>query len=433
MTSTVDDKVSILIVDDNSVNRQVLTFILQDHYLNLQTADDGVQCLEWLKKQHFDLVLLDLNMPLKSGFDVLEEIQSNKLYHRPAFIVVSADNNPTTISRALKLGASDYVTTPFNRDELMARVRTHLALHSREQDLEDRVQTRTAELEAANQELKETQSQLILAAKMASLGQLSAGIAHEINNPIGYIRSNMTSLMDYTQQIAKLLHLYIDAEKYISDPDTLGKIEQYKKSIQLEFLDEDVPQLIKDSLTGAQRVKDIATDLKVFSHPEQHNWEALDLRECFNSVLNIVNSEVKYKADIQLHIAPEVPPLECITPQIYQVMTNLLVNAAQSIDGHGNIDIQVTLPIKPQNRVKIVISDTGSGMSEEVASRIFDPFFTTKGVGEGTGLGLSVSYGIIESHGGHIHVSSKLGEGTSFTVLLPIVQKPVNALVTDDV
>ncbi|MGH1372649.1 MAG: response regulator [Cellvibrionaceae bacterium] len=425
MINTVDDKVSILIVDDNSVNRQVLTFILQDHYLNLQTADDGVQCLGALQSQHFDLVLLDLNMPLKSGFDVLEEIQSNKLYHRPAFIVVSADNNPTTISRALKLGASDYVTTPFNRDELMARVRTHLALHSREQDLEDRVRTRTAELETANRELKETQSQLILAAKMASLGQLSAGIAHEINNPIGYIRSNMTTLEDYTDQIAKLLRLYSDAEKHISDPTALEAIRQYKDKIQLEFLKEDVPQLITDSLTGAQRVKDIATDLKVFSHPEQHNWEALDLRECFNSVLNIVNSEVKYKAEIQLQVADEVPSIECITPQIYQVMTNLLVNAAQSIEGHGTIDIQVSLPIRPHNRVKVVISDTGSGMSEEVASRIFDPFFTTKAVGEGTGLGLAVTYGIIEGHSGHIHVSSTLGEGTSFTVLLPITQKQV--------
>lgn len=432
MSTSVDDKVSILIVDDNSVNRQVLTFILQDHYLNLQTANDGVQCLELLSKQHFDLVLLDLNMPLKSGFDVLEEIQANKLYHRPAFVVVSADNNPTTISRALKLGASDYVTTPFNRDELMARVRTHLALHSREQDLEDRVQQRTAELESANKELQETQSQLILAAKMASLGQLSAGIAHEINNPIGYIRSNMNTLMDYTQQIAELLHLYIDSEKHISDSATLDALGQHKKNIQLDFLEEDVPQLIKDSLTGAQRVKDIATDLKVFSHPEQHNWEALDLRECFNSVLNIVNSEVKYKADIELHIAPDIPEIECITPQIYQVMTNLLVNAAQSIDGHGTIKIDVTLPVRPQNRVKIIISDTGSGMSEEVVSRIFDPFFTTKGVGEGTGLGLSVSYGIIENHGGQVNVTSAIGEGTSFTVLLPITQKTIGTLVAED-
>ncbi len=224
----------------------------------------------------------------------------------------------------------------------------------------------------------------------------------------------------------------MNAEEHISSPAALEELQRYKKKIQLEFLEEDIPQLITDSLTGAQRVKDIATDLKVFSHPEQHNWEALDLRECFNSVLNIVNSEVKYKADIQLHIAPDIPSIECITPQIYQVMTNLLVNAAQSIDGHGTIDIQVTLPIRPLNRVKIVITDTGSGMSNEVASRIFDPFFTTKGVGEGTGLGLSVSYGIIESHGGHIHVSSVLGEGTSFTVMLPISQKSVRTLVPED-
>jgi two-component system, NtrC family, sensor kinase len=425
---TLDDKMSILIVDDNSVNRQVLTFILQDHYRNLHTAENGAQCLEHLRKHNYDLVLLDLNMPLKSGFDVLEEIQSEKSIQRPAFIVVSADNNPTTISRALKLGASDYVTTPFNRDELIARVRTHLTLHSREQDLEERVQQRTAELEATNRELQETQGQLILAAKMASLGQLSAGIAHEINNPIGYIRSNMNTLQDYTQSISQLLILYKKAETHITDTDTLEALQACKSKIQLDFLSEDVPQLIKDSLTGAQRVKDIASDLKVFSHPEQHNWELLDLRECFNSVLNIVNSEVKYKADIALSVADKTPQIECITPQIYQVMTNLLVNAAQSIEGHGTIDIQVTVPIRPKNRVKIVIADTGSGMSSDVISQIFDPFFTTKAVGEGTGLGLSVSYGIIESHNGHINVESIPGEGSRFTLLLPIKQKTMASL-----
>lgn len=423
-----DDKVSILIVDDNSVNRQVLTFILQDLYPNLQVAEDGVQCLEQLNQHQFDLVLLDLNMPLKSGFDVLEDIHSSNPEHRPAFIVVSADNNPTTISRALKLGASDYVTTPFNRDELLARVRTHLALHSREQDLEERVKQRTAELEATNRELQDTQSQLILAEKMASLGQLSAGIAHEINNPIGYIRSNMNTLMDYTNSVAALLDKYQQVEPLISDAGVREELAQIRTDMQLEFLREDVPQLIKDSLTGAQRVKQIASDLKVFSHPEQHSWEPLDLRECFSSVLNIVNSEVKYKADTQLSIDDAVPSIECITPQIYQVFTNLLVNAAQSIEGHGTIDIKVTVPVRPKNRVKIVITDTGSGMTEEVVSRIFDPFFTTKGVGEGTGLGLSVSYGIIESHHGHINVTSTPGKGSCFTVLLPIQQKAAKAL-----
>jgi len=421
---TFDDNASILIVDDNSVNRQVLTFILQDHYSNLETAEDGVQCLKKLSNQTFDLVLLDLNMPLKSGFEVLEDIHSAQLAHRPAFIVVSADNNPTTISRALKLGASDYVTTPFNRDELLARVRTHLTLHSREQDLEERVRLRTAELEKTNRELQDTQSQLILAAKMASLGELSAGIAHEINNPIGYIRSNMTTLRDYTENIANLLSAYMKAEPLISDKTTQEELQALRKEIQLDFLKEDVPLLIQDSLTGAERVKQIASDLKVFSHPEQYNWEALDLHECFNSVLNIVNSEVKYKADTQLFIADDVPTIECIKPQIYQVMTNLLVNAAQSIEDHGTIDIQVSVPIRPNNRVRIVITDTGCGMSADVANKIFDPFFTTKAVGEGTGLGLSVSYGIIEGHHGHISVESAPGRGTSFTLLLPIKQHP---------
>lgn len=418
----IDTKVSILIVDDNSVNRQVLSFILQDHYSNLHTAENGAQCLNLLSQQHFDLVLLDLNMPVMSGFEALEEIEAQNLSQRPAFIVVSSDNNPTTISRALRLGASDYVTTPFNRDELLARVKTHLALHSREQDLEERVMQRTAELEAANDELQRAQNQLVVSEKMASLGLLSAGIAHEINNPIGYIRSNLDSLQHYTQELTELIELYERAEQYISEPKALESIEQHKRKINLPFLKEDLSQLINDSLTGSQRVKQIVTDLKIFAYPEQHNWEKLDLRECIQSVLNIVNSEVKYKAEIELNIDPELPTIECITTQIYQVLTNLLINAAQAIEEQGRITISV-LSLRPEeDAVQITIRDTGCGMSQDVINKIFDPFFTTKAVGQGTGLGLSVSYGIIEAHLGSIQVESQPGQGTCFTLSLPVTQ-----------
>jgi len=413
---------SILIVDDNSVNRHVLAYILRDSYPLIEQAEDGDECLSKLQGQNFDLLLLDLNMPKKSGFEVLSELNLHPLAHKPAIIVVSADNKPATISRALKLGASDYVTTPFNRDELLARVKTHLALRMREQDLEERVAERTRELEQSNLQLQKTQNQLLQAEKMASLGQLAAGVAHEINNPIGYIKSNLGSLRDYVTDLIRLIGIYQQTEVFIDDAAARKQLAAQQKTMNLPFLKDDIKLLIEDSLTGARRVKQIVSDLKVFSHPEQKEWQLLDINDCIHSVLNIVHSEVKYKADVHLDEGLQLPEIQCITTQIYQVITNLLVNASQAIEEHGDIFICTQLAPKNSNIVEILIRDTGCGMSAEVKKSIFNPFFTTKPVGQGTGLGLSVSYGIIESHGGHIQVDSTEGEGTCFTLSLPIEQ-----------
>jgi len=192
--------------------------------------------------------------------------------------------------------------------------------------------------------------------------------------------------------------------------------------MNLPFLKDDIKLLIDDSLTGARRVKQIVSDLKVFSHPEQHEWQLLDINECIHSVLNIVHSEVKYKAEIHLDESQNLPDIQCSTTQVYQVITNLLVNASQAIETHGDIFISTQLSSDNSNMVEVRIRDTGCGMSDEIKKSIFNPFFTTKPVGQGTGLGLSVSYGIIESHGGDIQVDSTEGEGTCFTLSLPIKQ-----------
>lgn len=411
----------ILLVDDNNINRRLVRHLLSDEYPELYEAANGAECLQVLQSRVVDLVLLDLNMPQKSGFDVLAELPELGLKRVPTVIVLSADDEPDTISRAFQLGAADYVPTPFNRDELLARVRTHLALHNREQYLEERVQARTRELREANDRLQQATAQLVQAEKMASLGQLAAGVAHEINNPVGYINSNLDTLRAYLGDIWRLLDAYNGLEPLIPAGEALDDLQQLKQRLDLPYLREDTGHIIAECLQGVERVKQIVGDLKGFAHPEQKAWQQVDLHALLRSTLNIVANEIKYKCDVVLELG-ELPPVQCIGPQISQVLLNLLVNAAQSIRGNGQIVIRSGQRLT-DNRVWLSIRDTGIGMSPEVMRRVFDPFYTTKPVGEGTGLGLSVSYGIVQAHGGEIQVESTPGQGSCFTLVLPISQR----------
>ncbi len=423
---------SILLVDDNDVNRQLVRHILADSYPLVYEAADGNECLRAMEQHDVDLVLLDLNMPQKSGFEVLIEMQAMTGKRNPAVIVVSADSDPTTISRTFQLGAADYVTTPFNRYELLARVRTHLALHNREQELEERVQARTAELLESNRRLQETHGQLLQAEKMASLGQLAAGVAHEINNPVGYIGSNMDTLGNYFSDLLALIEAYQQVESSIGDIDLKDKLQELKCVLNLDFLKEDIPHLVDESLQGVDRVRQIVADLKGFSHPRQQQWQRVNLHDTVNSALNIVHGQLKYKAEIVRQFG-ELPDIECIAPQINQVLVNLLVNAGQAIAKHGTVTIATgtadSLEKPATGAVFVSVSDTGIGMSAQTQMKIFDPFFTSKPVGEGTGLGLSVSYGIVQHHRGEIRVDSTPGRGSCFTLILPIDQPGLPAAV----
>ncbi len=413
---------AILLVDDNEVNRQLVRYILAEDYQTIQEATNGVECLQALKDSAFDLILLDLNMPVMSGFEVLKELRKTHTKRSPSVIVLSADTDPTTISRSFQLGAADYVTTPFNRDELLARVRTHIALHNREQYLEDRVKERTAALMETNRRLKEATDQLIHAEKMASLGQLAAGVAHEINNPVGYINSNLDTLKAYIDDLLSVLDVHQEAEAHIQSATIKARVQAAKERIDLHFLREDIGHLIDESLQGVNRVKHIVRDLKGFSHPEQKAWQKEDIHSAINSTLNIVHNELKYKADVEKSFG-NIPEVECIAPQISQVLLNLLINAGQAIDSFGRITIETGRHSSGDEAcIYIKITDTGSGIAPAIKKNIFDPFFTTKPVGEGTGLGLSVSYGIAQAHRGTIEVESRENQGSSFTLILPVNQ-----------
>jgi signal transduction histidine kinase len=259
----------------------------------------------------------------------------------------------------------------------------------------------------AEDDLREAQNQLLQSEKMASIGQLAAGVAHEINNPIGFVNSNLGTLGNYVQD---LLHL---AEAGAASP--AGKA--LAETIDLDFLRSDIPALLNESKDGLNRVRKIVQDLKDFSRVGEVHWQLADIHQGLDSTLNIVANEIKYKCTVSKEYG-KLPPIFCLPSQLNQVFMNLLVNAAQAIETRGEIIIRTELA--GNDAVRIKISDTGRGIAPEHLNRLFDPFFTTKPVGKGTGLGLSLAWSIIARHHGQIEVTSTVGQGSTFTITLPI-------------
>lgn len=272
-----------------------------------------------------------------------------------------------------------------------------------------------------NKQLEEAHNQLLQSEKLASIGQLAAGVAHEINNPVGYINSNMASLKGYAFDLISVIDLFSEYyEQSQSDNIELKNTLNKKiEDVDLDFIKTDLHSLIDESLEGVSRVKKIVNDLKDFSHVDDIEMQWADLHRGLDSTLNIVHNELKYKADIIKNYG-EIPEVECIASQINQVFMNVLVNAAHAIEKHGTITVATGLS---NDFVWIKIQDTGTGIPEDKINRIFDPFYTSKPVGSGTGLGLSLSYTIIEKHHGKIEVESTVGSGSIFTIWLPVQNK----------
>ena len=268
------------------------------------------------------------------------------------------------------------------------------------------------------QRLEEAQNQLLQSEKMAAIGQLAAGVAHEINNPVGFIFSNLQTLQEYLQKMGK----YIDLLGKIIDKvpqNTLHAMKaDYVQRNQLEMVLSDCPELVAESLEGADRVMAIVKSLKEFSHVDSTDWQEADITQGIESTLRILSNELKYKAEVVRHYAPNLPHIYCQPMQLNQVFMNLLVNAAQAIETFGKIEVSVR---EVDNALEIKVQDSGSGIAPEHLKRIFEPFFTTKPVGKGTGLGLSLSYSIIHRHQGQIKVTSEIGKGTCFTLHLPLL------------
>lgn len=273
-----------------------------------------------------------------------------------------------------------------------------------------------------NRELQEAHNQLIQSEKLASIGQLAAGVAHEINNPVGFIGSNIHSLEGYIKSYSNIIFVVekikqaVDSDDLKKAKETVQELKEVEEKVNLDFIMNDVDSLLQESQRGVERVKKIVLDLKTFSREDSEEKEWSQVEAIIDSVLSVVHNELKYKAEVKKEYS-ETPQIKCHSQKLGQVFINLLVNAAHAIEEKGVITVKT---YQEQNNVCIEVSDTGKGISEENLRKIFDPFFTTKQIGMGTGLGLSISYEIVKRHGGEIIVVSKLNKGTTFKIQLPI-------------
>ncbi|KAF0219760.1 MAG: two-component system NtrC family sensor [Geobacteraceae bacterium] len=269
------------------------------------------------------------------------------------------------------------------------------------------------ERKRAEGELKTTQMQLLQQEKMASIGQLAAGVAHEINNPMGFISSNLCTLDKYTDRFCEFIRYQSEA---LAGSRTAEEVAEKKNHLKLDRITTDVKQLIHESLDGAERVKKIVQNLKSFSRLDEAELKYADINECLESTVNIVWNELKYKATLNRDLGA-IPQTKCYPQQLNQVFMNLLVNAAHAIEKQGEITVRTW---REDGFIHVSVSDTGCGIPEKIRDRIFEPFYTTKEVGKGTGLGLSISYDIVKKHNGEILVESEAGRGTTFTVRIPV-------------
>ena len=417
----------ILVVDDEINNCNVIAAQLQHEGYEIETVRSGEDALSAIDRRLPDLIILDAMMPGISGFDVAEILKAETRTATIPIIMLTALGDADSRLAALSNGVEEFLTKPVAKAELVMRVRNLLKLKNYQNDLEHysavlegRVAESTVQLESASVRLNEMESQLLQAEKMAAIGQLAAGVAHEINNPVGFVNANLGTLKVYLRDILRVLAAYEGQLSECSkNAEGATKLEQLRSELDLDYLRDDAPHLIDESLEGLSRVCKIVQDLKRFAHADTNpTWETASVHECLDSALNIANNEIKYRATVVREYG-DLPTIECLPSQLGQVFLNLLVNAAQAIPESSHGQIKVSTGVVNED-IWIEIADNGGGIPAENLNRIFEPFFTTKPVGEGTGLGLSLSYGIIKAHNGSISVCSDVGKGTTFHIRLPI-------------
>lgn len=385
-------------------------------------------------REKFDVAVVDLCLPGLCVADLVRWCREAEI-EPPEMILAPNDEQtngkPRDVTRCLRIsGVVDTATEDALRACSTAKSHRERDWQTRMAKLEREAEERTKSLEAARtqaeknyHDLQTAQSQLLQSEKLASIGQLAAGVAHEINNPIGFIYSNMNTLCDYVADMKEFAERSAQAHQALLAGETdkatelVQELDKWSAEMELEYMFEDVQSLVSETIDGAERVKKIVIDLRTFSRAEENEKTTSDLNKGLESTMNLCWNELKYHCEVVKELG-DIPDLVCYPMKLNQVFMNLLVNAAHAVEGKGTVTVRTW---HADDNIFVQVSDTGCGIPKESLDKIFEPFFTTKPVGKGTGLGLSIAASIIAEHNGEISIDTEVGKGTTFTVRLPMM------------
>lgn len=414
----------ILIVDDTPDNIRFLSSLLQDQGYKVRKAINGKMALTAVQAALPDLILLDINMPGMTGYEVCEYLKQDAQTRSVPVIFLSALDDVEDKVKAFQVGGADYITKPFQFEEVLVRICNQLTI----QRLQGELRSQNGQLEETLSELKKTQAQLIQKEKMLSLGQLAAGMAHEINNPINFISANLKFVNQYIKDLQGVINLY--QKEY---PNPAAYIQEELQAIDIEFVMSDLQKITGSMQVGVDRIHAIVLALRIFSRLGESDLKPVNIHEGIDSTLILLQSRLEpseKRGEIKIiKNYGNFPAVTCYASQINQVFINLLNNAIDALEfGTGKEFPPPTEPtiwigteLTKSTTLIVRIKDNGAGISEKVKSRLFDPFFTTKSVGKGSGLGLSTSYQIVvEKHKGQLTCESSPGRGAEFTIEIPV-------------
>lgn len=423
--------VDILIVDDTPENIRFLASLLLEQGYNVRKALNGNMALTAVKSLLPDLVLLDITMPEMDGYEVCKRLKQDSQTASVPIIFLSALDNVADKVKAFQSGGVDYITKPFQFEEVLARIQTQLTI----QTLQAQLQVQNEQLRQALSDLQKTQVELLQKEKMAALGQLVAGIAHEINNPISFISGNLSPAKAYINDLLQIIALY--QQEY---PEPSSTLQEAIAAADLDFLVTDLEKLMGSMKTGVERIRSVILALRIFSRLDESEVKIVDLHEGIDSVLLLLRHRLNQEQHLEIQVIKEygaLPSVTCYASQLNQVFLNLLSNAIETLevasktnkfaaaDASSSLVERPTIWVKTEvtatNTVLVRIRDNGLGIAENIKPHLFEPFFTTKLIGRGMGLGLLTSYQIVtEKHKGSLTYESVPGQGTEFIIEIPV-------------
>ncbi|MGV3484676.1 MAG: sensor histidine kinase [Planctomycetaceae bacterium] len=398
----------VLVADDSAVTRQLLISSLESWDYETLEAKDGEEAWQLFQTHAVSLVLTDWIMPVVDGLELIRRIRASKHPGYCYLILLTAKSDKEDLVCAMEAGADDFLVKPCDQQELRVRLREGVRIIRLEQELAQQ-----------NRQLREAQAALVQSEKLAGLGQLAAGMAHEVNNPIAFVSNNLAVLKREIGAMSRVIESYQQARPYLTDApqELLEELSRREEDCDFAWLSQYLPQLLKSSTQGLARVTDIVSNLRDFARLDQAPYDLLDLGQAIRSTLEMLNHAVEEKQLTVNWSIEEEPKVLCHPEKINQVIYNVILNAIQASSLGSSLDIGLSLN---SGKARMEVTDHGVGMNPATLGRVFEPFFTTKPVGTGSGLGMAVSYGIVRDHGGSITIQSQLGEGTTVQVDLPL-------------